>query len=178
MLLLTLQLTINQQLVQMMVYCPTGDKSFTLKQWRPDSMMYICTVRPQWVKRLKSYSCKSIAVWKLGIRHWKPKVVNVAIKLLSWQLSVLNEVGVYISNFTDRSEWHWFIHYRDVIMSAMASRITGVAMVCSTVCSDQRNYQSSAFLAFVRRIHRWPVNSLHKGPVTRKMFPFDDAIMW
>ena len=23
-----------------------------------------------------------------------------------------------------------------------------------------------------------PVNSLHKGPVTRKMFPFDDVIMW
>ena len=26
-------------------------------------------------------------------------------------------------------------------------------------------------------IHRWPVNSPHKGPVTRKMFPFDDVIM-
>ena len=31
-------------------------------------------------------------------------------------------------------------------------------------------------LAFVRGIHRWSVNSLHKGPVTRKMFPFDDVI--
>ena len=37
--------------------------------------------------------------------------------------------------------------------------------------------QSSASLAFVRGIHRWPVNSPHKGPVTRKMFPFDDVIM-
>ena len=26
-------------------------------------------------------------------------------------------------------------------------------------------------------IHRWPMNSPHKGPVTRKMFPFDDVIM-
>ena len=25
---------------------------------------------------------------------------------------------------------------------------------------------------------RWPVNSPHKWPVTRKMFPFDDVIMW
>ena len=32
-------------------------------------------------------------------------------------------------------------------------------------------------LAFVRGIDRWPVNSPHKGPVTRKMFPFDDVIM-
>ena len=32
-------------------------------------------------------------------------------------------------------------------------------------------------LAFVRGIHRGPVNSQHKRPVTRKMFPFDDVIM-
>ena len=42
--------------------------------------------------------------------------------------------------------------------------------------SDQRKYQSSASLACVRGIHRWPVNCPHKGPVTRKMFPFDDVI--
>ena len=34
-----------------------------------------------------------------------------------------------------------------------------------------------ASLAFVWGIHRWPVNIPHKGPVTRKMFPFDDVIM-
>ena len=33
-------------------------------------------------------------------------------------------------------------------------------------------------LAFVWGIHRWQVNSSHKWPVTRKMFPFDDVIMW
>ena len=67
----------------------------------------------------------------------------------------------------------------DVIMSAKASQITSVSSVCSTVCSgaDQRKFQSSASLAFVREIHRSPVNSPHKGPVTRKMFPFDDVIM-
>ena len=42
---------------------------------------------------------------------------------------------------------------------------------------DERKHQSSAFLAFVRGIHRGPVNSPHKWPVTRKMFPFDDVIM-
>ena len=34
-----------------------------------------------------------------------------------------------------------------------------------------------ASLAFMRRIYRGPVNSPHKWPVTRKMFPFDDVIM-
>ena len=59
------------------------------------------------------------------------------------------------------------------------SQITSLRTVYSTVCSgtDQRKHQSSASLAFVRGIHRWPVNSPHKGPVTRTMFPFDDVIM-
>ena len=58
-------------------------------------------------------------------------------------------------------------------------QITGVSIVCSTVFSvaDQRKHQSSESLAFVRVIHRWPMDSPHKGPVTRKMFPFDDVIM-
>ena len=64
-------------------------------------------------------------------------------------------------------------------MSAIASQITSLAIVYSTLYSgaDQRKFQSSASLAFVRGIHRWPVNSPHKGSVTRKMFPFDDVIM-
>ena len=64
------------------------------------------------------------------------------------------------------------IHYSDVIMGAMASQITGVSIVYWTICSDtdQRKLQSSASLAFLSGIHRWPVNSPHKGPVTWKCF--------
>ena len=36
---------------------------------------------------------------------------------------------------------------------------------------------SSESLAFVRRMYQWPVYSLHKGPITRKMFSIDDFIM-
>ena len=66
------------------------------------------------------------------------------------------------------------LHYHDVMMSGMASPITSLTIVYSTVYSgaDQRKHQSSASLAFVRGIHRGPVNSPHKGPVTRKTFPF------
>ena len=80
------------------------------------------------------------------------------------------------------SQW-WFgifvCHYDDVIMSAIASQITSLTIVYSTVYSgaDQSKHQSSASLAFVWGIHRGPVNSTHKWPVTRKMFPFDDVIM-
>ena len=64
-------------------------------------------------------------------------------------------------------------------MSVMAHQITGVSIVRSTVCSgaDQRKHQSSASLAFVRGIHRSPVDSPHKGPTTRKMFPMDDIFV-
>ena len=64
-------------------------------------------------------------------------------------------------------------------MSAMPSQITSLTIVYLTVCSgvDQRKHQSSMSLAFVRGIHRWPVNSPHKGPVTWKIFTFDDVII-
>ena len=71
------------------------------------------------------------------------------------------------------------LHYSDVIMSPMASHITSLTIVNSTNYSaaDQRKHQSSASLAFVRGIHRWPVNSPSQRPVTWKMFPFDDVII-
>ena len=59
-------------------------------------------------------------------------------------------------------------HYSNVTMSAMASEITGISIAYTTVCSgtDEKEYQSFTSL-----------NSLHKEPVTRKTFPFDDVIM-
>ena len=59
-------------------------------------------------------------------------------------------------------------------MGAMASQISSLTIVYSTIYSgaDQRKHQSSASLAFVRGIHRGPLNSPHKWPVTRKVFPF------
>ena len=64
-------------------------------------------------------------------------------------------------------------------MGAVASQSTSLTIVYLTVYSDadQRKHQSSASLAFVRGSPLGPVNSTHKWPVTRKMFPFDDVIM-
>ena len=70
-------------------------------------------------------------------------------------------------------------HYNDFIMSVMASQIPSYLIVNLSACSgtDKRKHQSSTSLGFVWWIHRWTVNSPHKGPVTQKMFPFDDVIM-
>ena len=62
-------------------------------------------------------------------------------------------------------------HCSDVLMNAMASQITGVLIVSSTVCSgaDQRKHKAP---------FPWPLwgESPQKGPVTRKMFPVDDVV--
>ena len=91
-------------------------------------------------------------------------VCNVASILVWTRAHFVNDVLLVIQ---------MRLHYSDVIMTTIVSQIADV----STVCADQRKYQSSASLAFVRGIHRLPVNSQHKGPVTRKMFPFDDVIV-
>ena len=82
-------------------------------------------------------------------------------------------------NNCDKTHSSKMTHYGDVIMGAIASQITSLTIVYSIVYSDadQRKHQSSVSLAFVRGIHRGPVNSPHKWPVTRKMSPFDDVMM-
>ena len=69
--------------------------------------------------------------------------------------------------------------YCDVIMVAIASQITSLTIVYLIVYSDadQRKHHNSASLAFVWGIHLGSVNSPHKWPVMRNMFPFDDVIM-
>ena len=101
------------------------------------------------------------------------------IFLLIYPSSCLIQSGC--GNMSDKVSFSliYSVHYDDVIMSAIASQITSLTIVYSTVCpgADQSKHQSSASLAFVWGIHRRPVNSPHKWPVTRKMFPFDDVIM-
>ena len=79
-------------------------------------------------------------------------------------------------------------HYNDVIMSAMASQITSLTIVYSSVYSDADQRRTSKLRVTslcVRGIHRWSVNSLHKGPATRKWFhlmtsscAIQSAVMW
>ena len=87
---------------------------------------------------------------------------------------------MYISSALIDSKFHINTHhYNDVMIRSMVFQITSLTIVNSTINSgaDQRKHQSSASLDVVRGIHRWPVNSPHKWPATRKMFPFDDVIM-
>ena len=69
---------------------------------------------------------------------------------------MIHEVGPE-SYSTGGPDGRVLTHYSDVIMSAMASQITSIMTVYSSVYSsaDQIKHQSSASLVFVRGIHRW-----------------------
>ena len=122
-------------------------------------------------------------------QYKKPHGGGKTILWLSYLHNRIFFTGITISLYWTRA-WEssrcqlclrWWIctHHSDVIMSTMASQITSLTTVCWTVYSgaDQRKHQSSASLVVVRGIHRWPVTSPNKGPVTRKMLPYDDATM-
>ena len=105
---------------------------------------------------------------------------NVDINIISNHKCMIQYVNSWAQSCGNNA---WIMellhHYIEVIMGTMVSKITSVSMVCSTAHPgiNQRKYKSSVSLVFVRGIHWRPVNPSHKGPVTRKMFPFDDVIM-
>ena len=133
--------------------------------WRPTSVHDGMLTIPQLQRQSIQYNIKCL-------QHcWWSQVINNVACIVYYR-----QVICYVAYILCCSK---VIHYYDVIMSSIASQITSLTIVYSTVYSDaeQRKHQRSASLAFVWGIHRWPVNSPHKGPVTRKMFPFDDVIM-
>ena len=111
--------------------------------------------------------------WYIGITPNPTYVLNSCLLIMRHKKCFILHVA-NLKDLDSRAD-----HYSDVIMGAMASQITSLTIVYSTVYSDadERKHQSSASLVFVRGIQRSPVNSPHKGSVTRKMFPFNDVIM-
>ena len=94
---------------------------------------------------------------------------------LLWQHSVLSD-SVLFQHIMHAVRYH----YSDVIMSAMASQITGVSIVCLLNRLFRRRSKKAPnfrVTSLFRGIHRSPVDSPHKGPVTRKKFPCHDVIM-
>ena len=72
----------------------------------------------------------------------------------------------------------WCNHYNDVTTGAMASQITSLTVVYSTVCSGRSKKTSKLRVTgLCAGISLGTGEFPHKWPVTRKMFPFDDVIM-
>ena len=123
--------------------------------------IYICVTRPQWDKKAACTTASTQNPEGHILIEW----CNILLCMFGWGITIPDQ---FLAD-----------HYIDAIMGAMASQITSLTIAYLTVCSGthQRKDQNSASLAFGWGIRRWPVNSPHKWPVTRKMFPFDDVIM-
>ena len=103
------------------------------------------------------------------IENWSFKSIGANSIADAWDVVYLANKSTGNIEITWSGNKHgWYRHYCDVIVGVMASQITSLTSVYSG--AEQRKHQSSASLAFVRGIHRWPVNSLHKGQWRGKCF--------
>ena len=176
-------------LAQLMACCLTAPSHYLNQCWLIISGVkrVISLEIQQWwitktIQTIPCRKCHSNFSGATELTHWPLRNLNGFWKLilllyllLSWQVSTeVDSSTPQIIYFVDISQY-----YSDVIMSGMVSHITSLTIIYSTVYSgaDQRNHQSTVSLAFVWGIHRWPVNSPHKGSVTRQMLLFDDVIM-
>ena len=110
-------------------------------------------------------------LWKPFPRYCsKQIVVSILLHLMLWSQKYTTKRGLYIY---DMPRYRIFIiHYIDVIMTTVASQITSLAVVYSSVYLDanQRKHQSSASLAFVWGIHRDRWIPRTKGQLRGKCF--------
>ena len=149
------------------------------------SQLHVCN----WFKRTHTEKLCSVKHLPMtcshGINHIQ-LVQNVDDKY--WSLHRLTRISFSSSSWAKHltcvlGKGYWTHgHLRSLLwrhIGAMASQITSLTTVHSTGHSgaDQRKPQSSASLAFVWGIHRSPVNSPNKWPLTRKMLPFNFVIM-
>ena len=98
--------------------------------------------------------------------------VTVALKIAAIVLASGSPVLIW------KLRYHW-LHYKWQWRHKERNGVLNhrVPIVCLTVWRRSKKLKAPTSLAFERGIHRWPVDSPHKGPWTRKMFSFDDVIM-
>ena len=122
----------------------------------PDSKIHVVAMGPTW--DLTAPDGPHIGPVTLAIRvglvhpYYIPAITpirnNCALGTCNKSSFILQING---NNMVTNLQTVFLDHYSDVIMSTMASQITSLAIVCSTVClgKDQRKHQSSASLDFV-----------------------------
>ena len=122
----------------------------------------VCAPFLECFKHLNRYSSgqKYFVLWLVTAGKYssqKAKLLNACGETVTPLFKImLDNTALYFACVTSQT-FDYALHYNDVIMSAMASQITSLAIVYSSVYSgaDQRKHQSSASLPFVRQIYRW-----------------------
>ena len=136
----------------------------------PAQIQYIFTFNSSW---------PSVAIWRqiswLSLAQIMACCLT-AINHYLYQYWFITKGVVWYSpksNFTRIAHDIYHQHYGDIIMGAIASQITSLTIVYSTVYSDADKKNPSK----LRVTGLCAGNPPHKWPVTRKKFLFDDVIM-
>ena len=121
----------------------------------------------------KRFPCQDVFMESAAGDAWGSQEATVSAVVHQWESGLLLSLGHNIPAFIAGDFQRGLVmilvilntHYSDVIMDTMASQITSLTIVYSTVYSgaDERKHKSSTSLAVVRGIHRWSVNSAHKS---------------
>ena len=123
--------------------------------------------------------CSLISVASQALSSWSQCLLIVTATVpcspVQWfrPTSYRNEVGLWQPSESEYATVQWELGWP--IRFHLGARSDSPQQ--NVPYTEPIKHQSSASLAFVRGIQRWPVNSPHKLPVTRKMFPFDGVIM-
>ena len=137
-------------------------------------VMYHHVIGDKFVSRCIWFLLNCYSLWCNMTQHTNicvvPAIICVCLcrrllhNYLPFIIFLLPSATFHITLKSQWTRWH---------LKSSASRL----ITQPFIQADRRKHQNSTSLAFVRGIQRWPVNSPHKGPVTRKIFPFDDVIM-
>ena len=149
-------------LVQIRAWRRPGDKPLS-EPTMLNLLSHICVTRPQWVDMIAGDIIAFIWAPSTLLLRW-PRSLE-AQNAIAWP-----EKSKYIY---DHDPLHWRHNERDGVSNHQPHD----SLLNVNSGADQRKHHSAASLAFVWGVHLWPVNSPHKGSVTRKVFPFDDVIM-
>ena len=185
--------------IETMARCRPGDKPLS-EPMMVSLLTHICVTRPKWVIYEISLTYCSILIpepsnsprvhqaWRTlgstggayqGQKRGAERKLKHSFVTSEKDYGIFAVVGTLRIVYCYSSKGGLTCHYRGVITLPMATQISSLSIVCSTVClgAGQRKHQRPASLAFVRGTYRRPVNFPHNGPVTQKMFLFDDVII-
>ena len=135
------------------------------------------TIRGRWYRwwpgavRQQALNTSSIFRWHITRFQWVMRAIRTDTENEVRMTSPMNDeslLGVWRNSLLQRRHNECDVISNHQCLDCLLNRLFRAA---------QRKHQRSVALAFVREIHRWALNSRHKGSVTRKKFPFDDVIM-
>ena len=135
-------------------------------------LIYICCF-----KQLLMYCTSEQLCTQFTVRFWLRYLCNSAYRNDNDPLIRKGQAAKYyvIKTFLVLLLYH-LLHHNNTCITAV---LLQVHWRCShaVLSSDVRSWITVWMKTTRRGIHRWPLNSPCKWPVTQKMFPFDDIIM-